>query len=121
MNIVNFEDIEKELLIARNKFNELSQKQGEADKLQDEILHQLENNNFNACQGYQYSKALHDLRIRRRKIKQDLSEQQIILNMLEPFIKSYNKNRKSVVDKEIKGHKDYKQNIGSINNKLKTL
>jgi len=121
VNIVNFEEVKKELQVAQEKVKKLSKNLSEADKLQDIILHQIEDSTFNACEGFKYSKALQEVRIKRRDIKNKLSEQQTIANLLKPFVKGYEKNQKNTYYSEVNGKKKYVKNLGEINNKISKL
>lgn len=58
-------------IINRNTF--LRNKLGELDKAELDILHKIENDDkVNIVQGYDFYKAIHDLRIARRKIKNEI-------------------------------------------------
>ena len=58
-------------IINRNTF--LRNKLGELDKAELDILHKIEDEDrVNIVQGYDFYKAIHDLRIARRKIKNEI-------------------------------------------------
>ena len=107
MNIINFEDIKKELQFAQSKVKELSKKQSECDKLENEMLHKLEDIKFSASEGYKILKYLQDVRVKRRDVKNELSEQQTIANLLTPFVKGYETNQKNIHFGSVNGKKKY--------------
>lgn len=51
------------------QFKLLSEALSNYDKKQQDYLHKIERNNFNACEGYKLAKELHNLRVERRNIK----------------------------------------------------
>lgn len=71
------------------KLNELTEKKeilksllSELDKCENDLVHYAEFNNLNAVEGYKYYKTMHDLRIDRRKIKDEYYEICTILDNL---------------------------------------
>ena len=98
MNIVDFEKLKKELDVANKNIKLLKKSQSEIDKLDSVLAHQVENNKFNACEGYLYLKKLQEIAIKRRIIKEQLVEQQCIANKLKPFIDSYSMTKKNIED-----------------------
>lgn len=54
-------------------YKTLSMKQSEYDSRISEIYHKIEVSNFNACEGYYYSKQLQDLLRKRRIIKDEMN------------------------------------------------
>jgi len=54
------------------EFNILSKKQSEYDTKLSEYYHQIENANFNACEGYKLTKQLQQLLRKRRIVKDEL-------------------------------------------------
>jgi len=125
MNIVNFEEVKKELQMANKNIKQLRIHQSEADSLKEELLHQLENEDkLNACDGYKFAKALKDVQNSRRVIKDSLRENTIILEQLTPFVKAYETILKDIENSTIKGKEKYIKNFANINikiQKLKTL
>lgn len=85
-NKINIEDLQKALLEVSAQINLLkdnkkvfADKLSELDKEIDDILHFIEFNNFSACNGYKLCKALKELRLNRRKMKDNLE----IIGVLE--------------------------------------
>lgn len=119
MNIVNFEDLKQELILARNNVKKLNKSLSEIDKLKNELEHQIENDKkANACQGYKYYKAQQDIYEKRRIIKESLSEQQTIANKLQSFVTSYENNQRNIQDSRIGGQKKYARNLDDVYKKL---
>ena len=119
MNLLNFDDIKKELSIAKNNVKLLNKSLSEIDKLKNELEHQIENDKkVNACQGYKYFKAQQDIYEKRRVIKENLSEQQTIVQKLQPFVNSYESNQKNLELSRIGGQKKYSRNLDNIYSKL---
>lgn len=56
-----------------------------------DILHDIENSKFNACEGYKKIKELQDLRKHRRELKNEI-------DILEPLYKWYGEHKKIEVD-----------------------
>lgn len=63
----------------------------EADKRQTDLLHEIENNNFSASEGYCKAKELQELRRQRRKLKNEYA-------VLEPLYTYLNNNKKLEID-----------------------
>ena len=119
MNLLNFDDIKKELSMAKNNLKTLNKSLSEIDKLKNELEHQIENDKrVNACQGYKYFKAQKDIYEKRRMIKENLSEQQTIVQKLQPFVNSYESNQKNLELSRIGGQKKYARNLDNIYSKL---
>ena len=119
MNLLNFDDIKKELSMAKNNLKTLNKSLSEIDKLKNELEHQIENDKrVNACQGYKYFKAQKDIYEKRRMIKENLSEQQTIVQKLQPFVNSYESNQKNLELSRIGGQKKYYRNLDNIYSKL---
>ena len=119
MNLLNFDDVKKELSIAKNNVKLLNKSLSEIDKLKNELEHQIENDKkVNACQGYKYFKAQKDIYEKRRAIKENLSEQQTIVQKLQPFVSSYESNQEKLEQSRIGGQKKYIRNLDNIYNKL---
>ena len=119
MNLLNFDDVKKELSIAKNNVKLLNKSLSEIDKLKNELEHQIENDKkVNACQGYKYFKAQKDIYEKRRAIKENLSEQQTIVQKLQPFVSSYESNQEKLEQSRIGGQKKYVRNLDNIYNKL---
>lgn len=77
-------DYNKELFNYANKLNkeykQLSTKESQVDCAISDILHYIEFNNFNACQGYKLANMLKQYRIERREIKCEKQQIDILLN-----------------------------------------
>lgn len=122
MNIVNFEDIKKECQTAQKRVKELSRLQSECDKIENEILHKLEDIKISASEGYKISKSLQDVRLKRRSVKNELSEQQTIANLLTPFVKGYETNQNNLHLGTINGKKKYgDKNLSEISDRISKL
>jgi hypothetical protein len=69
-------DYSEQLLEIYNNINQeyesLNAELSKTDLYLQDILHMIENTNFNACDGYKFAKLIHDARIKRRKIKDEL-------------------------------------------------
>lgn len=66
-----------------DSFKELSDKLSYIDIEQQKVLHELESNNFNAYKGYLLAKQLKEIRIERRKIKNELAP---LINLRNNFL-----------------------------------
>lgn len=90
-----------------NDFELLSKKQSEIDKLLSEKYHQLENANFNACEGYYHAKELQEILRQRRVIKGELSRMNILHATLKQqgIMKSLNKTKTSIQNSKVSGSK----------------
>jgi len=122
MNVINFNDIKKEWQIAQKRVKELSGKQSETDKIENELLHKLEDIKLSASCGYFISKSLQDNRLKRRDIKNELSEQQTIANLLAPFVKGYETNQENLHFGTVNGKKKYgDKSLNEINDRIAKL
>lgn len=54
------------------EFDRLIKEQSRLDLTQEDLLHLIENDNFNAAEGYFYAKRLKDVRMERRDVKNEL-------------------------------------------------
>lgn len=63
---------------ANNLFNEYTDKLKNIEYKIMDVLHYIEGDNFNACQGYVYAKKLKELRTERRSIKNELEPLQML-------------------------------------------
>ena len=52
---------------------ELQKSESEYDRRQDILLHKIEKENFNACDGYKMAKELKELRRQRREVKDSIA------------------------------------------------
>ena len=76
------------------------------DLMQEDILHLIEFNKFNACEGYMLSKRLKELRILRRNAKNERQALQSLISKIEPTLKS----TKKAIDKIEKSFNNKKYN-----------
>lgn len=67
-------------------FKELSKELSKYDLMEEDILHLIENNNFNVVNGYYYAKRLQEIRKVRREIKNELEA----ITMLKDNLKKVN-------------------------------
>lgn len=65
------------------------------DLIQEDILHLIEFNKFNACEGYMLSKRLQELRVLRRNAKNERQALQSLITKIEPTLQ----NTKKAIDK----------------------
>ena len=83
-----FQDIDERL-------SELSQRQSEWDKKQDEILHYVENNNLDAIKSCKIIKLLKYVRDERRQVKDEID---VIRSLKDTFVDKY-KNK--LIEKDL--------------------
>lgn len=122
MNIVDFNEIKKETNKAISNVNKLRKNLSEVDKLENELLHQLENEEkLNACDGYKFAKALKDVRVKRRLIKQDLEEQEVIAEKLKPFVSCYESTMAGIQNSIAGGKQKYVKNFNDVRIKLESI
>lgn len=122
MNIVNFEELKQELKIAKENAKILEVSHSEIDKLENTILHQIENaTKTSASEGYKFFKALQETRVKRRMIKEQLAEQHCIVNKLKPFIDSMEGLNKGLTYSKVGGKKKYVKDFSDINIKLDSI
>lgn len=76
-----------------NDFKELNDKLSYIDIEQQKVLHELENNSFNAYMGYLLAKQLKEIRIERRKIKNELAP---LINLKNNFLQKNDELLKKV-------------------------
>lgn len=81
-----FENIKLSLL-------ETSVEQSKSERTEQDLLHIIENENFNAAEGYKLAKLIKDERINRRNIK---IEQETLTKLKKEFTDKYLNNLKSV-------------------------
>ncbi len=72
---------------AENQFKTLTKLLQTYEKKQQDILHKIENTKFNACEGFKLAKDLHNLRVERRNIKNELDKLTILKNSASNFNK----------------------------------
>jgi len=64
------------------EYNSLSKELSRCDLIEQDLLHLIENSNFNAAEGYFYAKKIKDTRIERRRIKLELTTiQKVVSNI----------------------------------------
>lgn len=122
MNSTNFTEIKREMNIAITNVKKLRKSLSEIDKLESELLHQLENEEkLDACTGYKFSKTLKDVRIKRRSIKQNLEEQEVIAEKLKPFVSSYESTLAGIQNSITGGKQKYVKNFNDVRIKLESI
>lgn len=94
--------------------NTYNQEKSELEGLELDILHIIENDNFNAAQGYQLAKMIKDARMRRRDLKHEI-EPLVTLkrNFIDQNVNQLKGTLKSVINQdkqltELKANKVYK-------------
>jgi len=122
MNAINFTEIKREMSIAVTNVKKLRKSLSEIDKLESELLHQLENEEkLSASEGYKFARALKDIRIKRRKIKQDLEINEVISEKLKPFVSSYDSTIMNIENSITKGKQKYVKNFDDVRIKLENI
>ena len=77
---------------ADNEYKALAKQLSRLDLETQDVLHFIENENFNASQGFNLAKQLKEIRIKRRAVKQNLELLQVLLsNIDKPKLASVNK------------------------------
>lgn len=82
-----------------NDHNILNKQFSKINMEQQDLLHYIENDNLSASQGYIYSKALQEVRKKRRVIKNELD---ILENLKKSFVDKHYNNLKSITGNLIK-------------------
>lgn len=98
-------DYSEQLLTIFNNINEdfktLSNELSQADLSQQDILHMIENENFNASRGYELAKMIHDTRNKRREIKNELEPlNNLKTNFINRNLQPLNNTIKTVMNKD---------------------
>ena len=114
MNIVDFNEIKKETNKAISNVNKLRKNLSEVDKLENE-------DKLSACDGYKFARALKDVRVKRRVIKQDLEEQEVIAEKLKPFVSSYESTMAGIQNSIAGGKQKYVKNFNDVRIKLESI
>lgn len=78
-----------------DEYNRLYLEIGKCDLKQQDLLHEIENCNFNASQGYRLAKELKEIREKRREVKNDFT---IIEMIKKDFVNRYNQQLSKVLD-----------------------
>lgn len=86
------EQFYKEQTKALNKLNQMQQ----------DVLHMIENDNFNAAEGYCYAKRLKDIREERRLIKHEVETMLAIKPMIGNVLKQVKTSQGKVINLKIK-------------------
>lgn len=99
-------------------YNEYNKKMSNITLKIEDVLHYIENDNFNACQGYVYAKKLQELRQERRLIKNELEPLHMLKTRLENNIniRELSKtvdiiHKKEVALQDCAGGKKYKPRV----------
>jgi hypothetical protein len=115
-----------ELLCTLNKiekeFESYSQELSKYDLMEQDILHKIEFEKFNASEGYKYSKAIQNIRIQRRAVKNELDTLLQLKSVSSACLKGLTKIETEIVKKEDTQHKlKYKPRVIKNNNDLKLV
>jgi len=99
------EDYSKQLLSIYHNINEefesLRNKQSQIDLYIQDVLHMIEAKNFNASEGYKFAKMIHDARIKRRDIKNEIEPlMKLKHEFIDRNINSLTKTHQAVVRKD---------------------
>ena len=76
---------------------------------------------LDACTGYKFSKVLKDVRNKRRTIKQNLEEQEVIAEKLKPFVSSYESTMVGIQNSITGGKQKYVKNFNDVRIKLESI
>lgn len=79
-------------------FKELSEEQRKYDLMEEDILHLIENNNFNVVNGYYYAKRLQEIRRARREIKNEVEAMMTLRDNLKQA--NFYKINNRIINKE---------------------
>lgn len=82
-----------------DSFKDLSDKLSKIDIEEQKLLHEIENSNFDAYKGYLFSKQLKEVRVQRRKIKNEL---QPLINLRNNYLQKNNNLLQTVHNNIIK-------------------
>lgn len=100
-------------------FKELSEEQKKYDLMEEDVLHMIENSNFNVVNGYYYAKRLQEIRRARREIKNEVEAMCMLKDNLRK-VNFYQVNNK-IINKEkqlqyVTDNKVYNSRIFANNN-----
>ena len=91
----------------KKDFDGLVSENRKTDLMIQDILHKIENEKFNAAEGYCFSKQIKDIRTNRRSYKNELETMHSLMDCIQPVINNINTANKRVVELE-KKQKDRK-------------
>ncbi|MGL5717119.1 MAG: hypothetical protein ACRCX2_29145 [Paraclostridium sp.] len=97
-------ELESVVLRIQDEFKESTKELQRLDLMKEDVLHHMENNNFNANQGYKYAKALQVISKERRIVKNEY----VVLHSLNQRIESLNDKILKVASNTLKQHKKVK-------------
>lgn len=91
----------------QSDYDKLTKKLSDYDTILSSKYHQLENANFNACEGYYYAKDMQEVLRKRRVIKNELSKLQILHASLknQNLHSTISKTKKSIHKSTSSGNK----------------
>lgn len=78
-------ELENVLNKIENTYEYFSNEQSRLDLLREDVLHFIENDTFNASQGYKYAKALQKIQNERRIISDEFKAIQILRERIKPM------------------------------------
>lgn len=97
-------DYSENILSIYNKINEdfqsLNKELSQIDLYIQDILHKIENIKFNACEGYKFAKMIHEARIKRRTIKNELEPLFLLKQFTNKNLQSLKNAQKTIVKKD---------------------
>ena len=96
----------------QKEYKNLSTENSKTDLMMQDILHKIEFENFNACEGYKLAKQIKDVRAERRQYKNELEAMQSLMDSIKPTIKTIKKVEGKVIEIERKQKaKTYKPRV----------
>lgn len=100
---------------ANAEHNRLNKELSRCDLIQQDLLHLIEADNFNAAEGYFYAKKIKEVRMERRNIKLEIATIQKLIENIKPSdtLVKLDKLGKNIEQQEynLKNHTDYKPRI----------
>lgn len=111
-------ELENVILKIQESYEDACKEQQRLDLMCQDVLHHMENNEFNANQGYKYAKAIQVISQERRLVKSEHSVLQGLYNRVSPFQKEILKSTKRAITASgemekliIKGQESYNPRI----------
>jgi len=86
----------------QKEYKNLSTENSKTDLMMQDILHKIEFENFNACEGYKLAKQIKDVRAERRQYKNELEAMQSLMDSIKPVIKTVRNAENKVIEIERK-------------------
>jgi len=72
----------------KQEYNNIVKETSKTDLMIQDMLHNIEFNTFNASQGYKLAKQIKDIRVERRKYKEELEAMLSLYNFIRPISKN---------------------------------